>query len=241
MFKHVSRAGHVFACVGTYQVLSVSVCVCTCYDLRVLACIQRWLCIFVCWLVTKAGHVFSCVSHIRSLSVVCTHQKLDTDVFSLIFTHPKLSECAPACVGQYPKLGVYVDIIKLACIKRQACVCVRLHVLKLGTHLHLWRAGHVWVCMCYWGEGLAHYYQLHRSKNNTMVKSHSRALLLQQQEEAKELINVSLSLSRLPGQSIWFGFHIMSRKPSCCSMWPQEAFHSEVLKEHRHILPYRFA
>jgi hypothetical protein len=140
MFKHVSRAGHVFACVGTYQVLSVSVCVCTCYDLRVLACIQRWLCIFVCWLVTKAGHVFSCVSHIRGLSVVCTHQKLDTDVFSLIFTHPKLSECAPACVGQYPKLGVYVDIIKLACIKRQACVCVRLHVLKLGTHLHFWGA-----------------------------------------------------------------------------------------------------
>ncbi len=75
-FKHVSRAGHVFACVGTYQVLSVSVCVCMWYDLHVLSCIQRWLCIFVCWLVTKDGHVFSCVSHIRSLSVVCTHQKL---------------------------------------------------------------------------------------------------------------------------------------------------------------------
>jgi hypothetical protein len=75
-----------------------------------------------------------------------------------------------------------------------------------------------------------------------MVKSHSRALLLQQQEEAKELINVSLSLSSSWAKHlVWFSHNAVVTKTLLVVPCGQEAFHSEVLKEHRHMLPYRFA
>jgi len=52
---------------------------------------------------------------------------------------------------------VYVDM--LARIKRQACICVCLHILKLGAHLHIWRAGHLHVIL---GGNLALYSHVHQ-------------------------------------------------------------------------------
>ncbi len=171
-----------------------SACVSLCPEVivhfHVLACNKGWVCIFMCLHVSEGWAWFA---HIKSLTLMYFHSS----------SHIQSSMSVPLHVL------VYVNIIKLARMKRHACVCARLHVLKLGTHLHFWEAGHVWVCMCYWGEGLAHYYQLHRSKNNSMVMSHSRALLLQQQEEAKELINVSLSLSSsLAKYLVWFSHKV---------------------------------
>jgi hypothetical protein len=87
--------------------------------------------------------------------------KLDMHLYSNDL-HVSQAELAPACVDLYCKLGVYVDM--LACIKRQACVCARLHVLKLGTLVHSWRAGHLHVIL---RDSLAHDSQLHRNKDRS--------------------------------------------------------------------------
>lgn len=88
-------------------------------------------------------HVFA---HIRSLTYTCTH------------LHVLRDERNPACVGLHCRLDMYVDM--LARIKRQACM----HVFKLGTLLHLRRAGHQYVAL---GDILAHDSQLHRIKNRS--------------------------------------------------------------------------
>jgi hypothetical protein len=144
MFVHVTRAEHVFACVGTYQELSVSVHICTCRKLGLIC--MSWPVLradrvsFMCWLVLNAERVFPNVfthpyvfARIGSLTCICTH------------LHVMTTESAPECVGPHRKLGIYVDM--LARIKRQACFCACLHVLKLATHMHLWRAGHVSQCI----------------------------------------------------------------------------------------------
>jgi hypothetical protein len=149
-FRDQGMQIHVHACVkrlfrATLNGLCIRGFACRCMHLCVyqvqswylslLPCIESraWFCI------TRAGRSFLCVFTYQKAecasAFVCTHGKLD------MYLHSSSMHCAPVSVGPY----VYVHM--LARVKSQAChcICARLHALKLGTHLHLSRAGHMYL------------------------------------------------------------------------------------------------
>jgi hypothetical protein len=72
MCKLLSRAGHVFTCVGEFQGLCVYLEVSACRVYLRSSCIEGRACCFMCKLLSRAGHVFICVGAFQP----------DTDVFA---------------------------------------------------------------------------------------------------------------------------------------------------------------
>ena len=121
MCWHISSAERVCMRLHVLWSACVSLCPEVIVHFHVLACNKGWVCIFMCLHVSEGWAWFA---HIKSLTLMYFHSS----------SHIQSSMSVPLHVL------VYVNIIKLARMKRHACVCARLHVLKLGTHLHFWGA-----------------------------------------------------------------------------------------------------
>jgi hypothetical protein len=99
-----------------------------------LACVDRWLCIFGCWLVSKAGRVFSCV---------CTYQKAEcTSAF--FCTHGKLDMYLHSSFV-YWELSVALHLLACMCMwicwhESRARTWTLHSKTSYGSASHMWRA-----------------------------------------------------------------------------------------------------